>query len=332
MDPERLKRFAVSIGQVLSFGAKIAAKALYLGFQLATSAAVTAYESIVSLTKVVLDRDSLKRRIPSRTLAEIEREQLIADAQSAQTIERPAGPMLEDLPENIRIYAIGDVHGRADLLEDLIEKIDQDVFGYEGTVYLVFLGDYIDRGLQSCQVLDLLLNERLSRYETVFLKGNHEEAMVSFINDYSFGPSWAAYGGRETLVSYGVRPPKSLTLTDDWKRAHDEFVTRLPHHHEIFLMSLKTHFRIGPYGFVHAGVRSGTPFEHQSDKDRLWIREEFLNAKDREDVIIVHGHTPVNSPFQDHRRINVDTGAYFTGRLTAVKLEREVAEFLTTTT
>ena len=96
-----------------------------------------------------------------------------------------------------------------------------------------------------------------------------------------------------------------------------------------FLESLVTFYQIGPFGFVHAGVRSGVPFDEQTDKDRLWIRGEFLKAQKREDLFIIHGHSPVDSPYIDHRRINVDTGAYYSGRLTAVKLAGNEAVFLT---
>lgn len=231
-----------------------------------------------------------------------------------------------------RIYAIGDVHGRADLLENLIEIIENDSEGFDGQLGVVFLGDYIDRGFQSRQVIDLLIGARLSNFEVCCLKGNHEDAMLTFLSDPAFGPRWAAYGGRETLVSYGVRPPRSMTMGEDWHRAHSDFVKALPKEHETFLQQLDYSVRFGPYGFVHAGIRPGVPFEDQKESDLMWIREEFLKSQTDAELIIVHGHTPVDRPFHDHRRINVDTGAYFSGRLTAARLEGETVTFLTTKT
>lgn len=236
------------------------------------------------------------------------------------------------LDDGQRIYAIGDIHGRADLLDALIGIIEADADGYPGQVGIVFLGDYIDRGFQSRQVIEMLTGERLERFEVCCLKGNHEDAMLTFLGDPEFGPRWAAYGGRETLVSYGVRPPRSMTMGEDWHRAHSDLIHALPREHETFLQKLDHSMQIGPYGFVHAGIRPGVPFEDQKESDLMWIREEFLKSQANSDLIIVHGHTPVDRPFKDHRRINVDTGAYFSGRLTAARLEGDTVTFLTTKT
>lgn len=228
------------------------------------------------------------------------------------------------------IYAIGDIHGRADLLETLLELIDRDAETYSGKKMIVFLGDYIDRGFQSRQVIDTIISGRLSNYDVYCLKGNHEEAMLQFLADPEFGPRWAAYGGRETLVSYGVRPPRNQTRTDDWQEVHANFVAALPAEHEEFLIKLLPSLKVGQYGFVHAGLRPGVAFEDQSERDLFWIRDEFLKDQKPLDVIAVHGHTPVDKPFRDHRRINVDTGAYISGRLTAVRLETNTVAFLST--
>lgn len=249
-------------------------------------------------------------------------------ATPVQTLaDDPAGPPLEP---GQRIYAIGDIHGRADLLSNLIDLIDQDAAEYEGSASIIFLGDYIDRGFQSRQVIDLILSGRLSNYDVYCLKGNHEEAMLQFIADPEFGPRWASYGGRETLVSYGVRPPRSQTRLEDWRDVHASLVSSLPSEHEQFLLQLMPSVRIGRYGFVHAGLRPGVPFDQQVERDLYWIREEFLNDTKPLDVIVVHGHTPVDKPFWDSRRINVDTGAYISGKLTAVRLEENTVAFLST--
>ena len=229
-----------------------------------------------------------------------------------------------------RIYAIGDIHGRADLLANLLDLIDQDAEAYTGSKSIIFLGDYIDRGFQSRQVIDIILSSRMESYNVHCLKGNHEEAMLQFLADPEFGPRWAAYGGRETLVSYGVRPPRNQTRTDDWQEVHAALVAALPAEHENFLLQLLPSLKIGHYGFVHAGLRPGVSFENQQERDLFWIRDEFLNDQKPLDVIAVHGHTPVDKPFWDHRRINVDTGAYISGRLTAVRLEANTVAFLST--
>ena len=228
------------------------------------------------------------------------------------------------------IYAIGDIHGRADLLQNLLELIDKDAESFEGDKMIVFLGDYIDRGFQSRQVIDTIISGRLANYDVYCLKGNHEEAMLQFLADPDFGPRWAAYGGRETLVSYGVRPPRNQTRTDDWQEVHANLVAALPAEHEEFLLRLLPSLKVGQYGFVHAGLRPGVRFEDQSERDLFWIRDEFLKDQKPLDVIAVHGHTPVDKPFWDHRRINVDTGAYISGRLTAVRLETNTVAFLST--
>ena len=236
------------------------------------------------------------------------------------------------LDDETLIYAIGDIHGRADLLENLLNRIDQDATGFVGDVHLVFLGDYIDRGFQSRQVIEILLSDRLTPYQTHFLKGNHEDALLSFLSDPDFGPKWAAYGGRETMVSYGVKPPRSMTLNREWEAAHNDFLKRFPNAHQLFFRGLPTRVKIGGYGFVHAGMRPGRSFEDQNDYDLMWIRDEFLRGDAAFDVKVVHGHTPTDAPYNDDRRINVDTGAYFTGRLTAVKLTGQSVEFIATQT
>lgn len=240
-----------------------------------------------------------------------------------------AGDFLDD---QTLVYAIGDIHGRADLLENLLGRIDQDATGFLGEVHMVFLGDYIDRGFQSRQVIDILLSDRLDAYQTHFLKGNHEDAILSFLSDAEFGPKWAAYGGRETMVSYGVKPPRSMTLNHEWETAHNDFLKRFPNAHQLFFRGLPTRVKIGGYGFVHAGMRPGRSFDEQNDYDLMWIRDEFLRADAAFDVKVVHGHTPTDAPYIDDRRINVDTGAYFTGRLTAVKLTGQSVEFISTAT
>ena len=255
------------------------------------------------------------------------------------SIGRPKAPVIAPIPlaparvpGGQRVYAIGDVHGRADLLKQLLGDIQKDALGgdYTGRPVLVFLGDYIDRGFQSREVIDILLGDLMSPFDTHFLKGNHEAAMLQFLSEPGMGPRWIEHGGAETLVSYGIRPPRSRTATDDWAMASQELKRVLPREHLQFLMSLQLTVRIGDYMFVHAGVRPGVELDQQSEYDMLWIREDFLNDPRPLGAVVVHGHTPASQPHRDSRRVGIDTGAYISGQLTAARFEHEAVEFLST--
>lgn len=234
-------------------------------------------------------------------------------------------------PEGMRIYAVGDIHGRDDLLEQLLEKISADAAAKEpARNVIVFLGDYVDRGLQSCQVLDRLVEGPPPGFEAVYLKGNHEEAMLQFLGDAQFAKTWKYYGGLETLHSYGVT---ELTLSDDpavFERARERFEEILPDAHRMFLEKLGISAIFGDYFFAHAGVRPGIGLERQSEQDLLWIRDDFLRSRANFGKIVVHGHTPrENVEFQPNR-IGVDTGAYMTNVLTALVLEGAERDLLQT--
>jgi serine/threonine protein phosphatase 1 len=241
------------------------------------------------------------------------------------------GPLAQ-VPPGRRVYAVGDIHGRADLLIRLIQILREDIAreGFEGRPILVFLGDYIDRGFQSKDVIDVLLGDTLSPFETYFLKGNHEAAMLQFLTDPNIGPRWSEFGGAETLVSYGVRPPRTRTSMDQWAQASEELNAVLPSEHLHFLSNLDLSVRIGDYVFVHAGVRPGVPLDQQTEYDLLWIREEFLADRRPLGAVIVHGHTPAAAPHRDSRRIGLDTGAYLSGKLTAARFEHDTVEFIST--
>jgi serine/threonine protein phosphatase 1 len=236
------------------------------------------------------------------------------------------------VPAGRRVYAVGDIHGRADLLLRLLDDLRRDAQQgeFEGRPILIFLGDYVDRGFQSRDVIDILLSDAVSPFETYFLKGNHEAAMLQFLNDPSIGPRWAEYGGAETLVSYGIQPPRTRTALDDWSRASDDLKRILPHNHLHFLSNLDISVRIGDYVFVHAGVRPGVPLDQQSEYDMLWIRDDFLSDRKPLGAVIVHGHTPTSTPHKDSRRVGLDTGAYLSGRLTAARFEHDSVEFIAT--
>ena len=242
-------------------------------------------------------------------------------------------PPITRVPEGVTVYAVGDIHGRADLLIKLAHQILEDASHQTDPNHrhaIVFLGDYIDRGFQSKEVIDLLLSDMFAGFETRFLKGNHEEALSTFLVDASMGPKWANFGGIETLVSYNVQPPRGRESLEEWEYARQELIRNMPDNHQSFLENLELCLVLGDYAFVHAGLRPGRALEEQTERDILWIREEFLNDARPFENIIVHGHTPIGDPHRDHRRIGVDTGAYMSGRLTAVRLCGDEVSFITT--
>jgi len=255
----------------------------------------------------------------------------------SKTVERfkgggaPAGAAVE--PDGVRVYAVGDIHGRVDLLNSLLDLISDDVTAEAGEaeVTLVFLGDYVDRGPDSRLVIETLRQLKAYAGDRVsMLKGNHEEALLGFIADPASGPLWTDFGGRETLRAYGVNPPHLRADTEGWIEARDAFVAAIPDDHMRFLESLRLTETIGDYLFVHAGVRPGVPLSDQKEKDLLWIREEFLQSRRALDQMVVHGHTPTEKPEIMNGRIGVDTGAYATGVLTALVLQGETRSFLQT--
>ncbi len=234
-------------------------------------------------------------------------------------------------PEDMRIYAIGDVHGRLDLLRDLVDKINEDAQSAgSASIKVVFLGDYVDRGMDSCGVINLLIEDPFPNFDTIYLKGNHEQAILDFLKDPAFGTTWKYYGGLETLHSYGLTEALAATTAEDFVDVAQEFRDVLPEQHVSFLSNLPTKATIGDYCFVHAGMRPGIPLDRQVDEDMLWIRDTFLSSKHDFGKIIVHGHTPTETPVLARNRIGIDTGAYMTGVLTALVLEGEDYRFLQT--
>jgi serine/threonine protein phosphatase 1 len=221
------------------------------------------------------------------------------------------------------VYAVGDVHGRLDVLQPLVLELARD---YARTApaerpILIFLGDYVDRGPSSAGVIDLILrlaDEDL--FEVRTLKGNHEEAFLTFLDDPAFGETWMGHGGAQTLSSYGILTP-SRNEPEAWIAARDALVEALPPRHAEFLLKLQLMTTVGDYAFVHAGVRPGAPLARQTAHDLMWIRYEFLDSAGPFEKVIVHGHTPSEAPQVTPWRLGIDTGAYATGILTAVRLD-----------
>ncbi len=244
---------------------------------------------------------------------------------SPQSLADPP-PVSYSTPAETRIYAIGDIHGRADLLNETMEGIDEDLWRRPVSYAVeIYLGDYVDRGPDSKEVIELLAT-RLVRNNAVCLRGNHEEIMERFLQDPTILPSWLQLGARQTLASYGVhsRPEGSET----GKALHERFCRSFPRTHGLFLKCLKPWICCGDYLFVHAGIRPNVPLDRQNISDLLWIRDEFLNSPRDHGKFIVHGHTPVPHPDLRHNRINIDTGAWQSGILTCVILEGTSIQFL----
>lgn len=225
-------------------------------------------------------------------------------------------------PEGALIYAVGDIHGESALLEHMLEEIRRDAaeHGVGRECIAVFLGDYVDRGADSRGVIDILNGDPLPGFTIHLLMGNHEQAMLDFLESPEDRPEWLSFGGVQTLQSYGVRASIGVVDADRCRDLRDRFVRALPGEHRSFLERLEPMVSYGDYGFVHAGVRAGRRLEDQALEDLLWIREPFLRHRAPFDKVIVHGHTIVPDVELHRNRIAVDTGAYATGVLSAVAL------------
>ncbi|MDJ0608693.1 MAG: metallophosphoesterase family protein [Kiloniellales bacterium] len=219
-------------------------------------------------------------------------------------------------PDGSRIYAIGDIHGRSDLLRALHQKILADADASRATRRLVvYLGDYIDRGSDSRGVIDLLIEGPPPGFAAVYLIGNHEEFLLRSLEDESAIRPWLMNGGQETCLSYGI----DLR----WGRLQEQLTAEIPAAHRSFFERLSYSHSEGDYFFAHAGIRPGVPLDEQQPQDLLWIREPFLSSEADHGKVVVHGHTPTGAPVLRHNRIGVDTGACYGGALTALALEED---------
>lgn len=226
------------------------------------------------------------------------------------------------VPDGCRLYVVGDVHGRVDLLHRIREQIAADaVTASSSRKVLIHLGDYVDRGESSRQVVDLLLDEPLDGFETVFLTGNHEEMMLGFLDNAAVGAMWLNNGGDATLFSYGVRMGNGTSLDQRYIEMQRSLREKVPERHLVFLRDLKPYHVEGDYLFVHAGILPEIPLDQQVSQDLLWIRDEFLYSKADHGHCVVHGHTIVSQPEFLPNRIAIDTGAYFSNILTCLVLE-----------
>jgi serine/threonine protein phosphatase 1 len=237
---------------------------------------------------------------------------------------------LPRLPENLRVYAIGDVHGRADLLQQLFGLIDADLVRRPVTrPLIVTLGDYVDRGPASRQVIDLIL-ARAARQELVALKGNHDAYLLQALDDPTKMGDWLLMQGVETLASYGLT--SATVAGKKFADLAEAFSAAIPDAHRAFFRELKLSFSCGDFFFVHAGVRPGVPLDCQTEDDLIWIRQDFLRYRGDFGKVIVHGHTPLRDVERRVNRIGIDTAAYATGKLTALVIEGRDLRIIDTAT
>lgn len=227
-----------------------------------------------------------------------------------------------------RVYAFGDIHGCTRLLDEAWQKVEDDQRQRPlppEQVLEVYLGDYLDRGPDSRGVVERLIQRRAAR-RALCLAGNHENIALKALDDLEAFSRWLRLGAPETLISYGITPP--LRQADDVARAHREYRAGFPESHRRFLGSLPLFHVNGRCLFVHAGLRPGIPLQSQSAIDLTMIRQPFLGFRGDHAYLVVHGHTPVREPEIMRNRVNIDTGAYATGRLTCLAIEGDELHIL----
>ena len=234
------------------------------------------------------------------------------------------------VPAGERVYAVGDVHGRLDLLTALLDAIDRDDAGRDDAeTRIVLLGDLVDRGPELKQVIDHVLTRDWRGRDVAVLKGNHEEVfLLTLAGDLEATRFWLRIGGAETMISYGT--PVELIDRAGALDVVEDFAPRVPADHVAFLHGLADRVSIGGYCFVHAGIKPGVPIDRQKPADLRWIRDRFLDYEGGHGATIVHGHSIATDVENLHNRIGIDTGAYATGKLTAVGLEGDRRWFLST--
>jgi serine/threonine protein phosphatase 1 len=214
------------------------------------------------------------------------------------------------------VYAIGDIHGCLNLLKELERRIVEDAAGIQGAKWIVCLGDYVDRGPRSAQVLDHLMAPPPSGFRRICLAGNHEQFAFDFIRNGQYANGWFDVGGRETLASYGLHD-----ISSNPARLAQQLAECIPEAHVAFIGALPAMLAMPGFIFVHAGIDPRLTLEAQRDEVLLWSRPwEFVWPEAGTGCRIVHGHTPVAEPEIGQHRINIDLGAFASGRLCALKV------------
>ncbi len=234
------------------------------------------------------------------------------------------------VPQGQRVYIVGDIHGRDDLLRNLHEQVTADSEAYAGKKWVVYLGDYIDRGHESKNVVEELISHPLAGFERIFLRGNHEDALLRFLRDSNVARDWFQFGGEATVYSYGVAMAPGTRSDVSLKAIQVDLQRAVPESHVQFFQALRTSFEIGDYFCVHAGIDPLRALHDQRDEDLMWIRDEFLSSKKDHEKMIVHGHSIRETPDEQSNRIGIDTGAYYSNCLTCLVLEDSERRFLQT--
>ena len=232
------------------------------------------------------------------------------------------GHSIVTVPAGRRIYAIGDIHGRDDLLREMHRRIAEDAGarGWANNI-LIYLGDYIDRAPGSREVLALAMGDQPHGFAKVCLRGNHEAALLDFLRHPENGGAWIAMGGNAALQSFGVSPPSEFAAPETMARAAAQLAKALTPAEHQFLHDLKYGHREVGYFFAHAGIRPGVDLEAQEEDDLIWIRAPFLESAADHGAVVVHGHSVRREVEVRPNRIGIDTGAYYTNRLTCLVLE-----------
>ena len=240
--------------------------------------------------------------------------------------ERPPARRVAQVPDGERYYVIGDIHGRLDLFEELIEAIEADDAANEAAdTTVILLGDLIDRGPDSCGVIQRARDWGETR-KVRYIAGNHEEMFLESFDDKEMLRHFVKHGGRETILSYGIKRKRYNELT--MKDLQTEMAGLIPQDHREFLASFEDLIIAGDYVFVHAGLNPKRPVEEQKQSDLRWIRERFLKHPDPFSHVVVHGHTIFEDIERTDHRIGIDTGAFRTGRLTALVLEGDARRII----
>ncbi|MDX6767095.1 MAG: metallophosphoesterase family protein [Candidatus Methylacidiphilales bacterium] len=238
----------------------------------------------------------------------------------------PAAPRLHAAQRPPLLYAIGDVHGCLTELKALEARIVADAASEPGEKWLVMLGDYVDRGPHSAQVIDHLLAPPPKGFKRICLRGNHEAAMLGALDGAGL-ETWLGWGVESTLASYGLGAAQIALLSGPGRLSAKQqtLAAYIPDEHATFLRELPTMLTVPGYIFVHAGLRPGVPLAAQRDNDLLWIRGDFLDTDHDFGAVIVHGHTPADEPFLSAYRIGLDTGCFASGRLTGLRVDGDGA-------
>ena len=239
------------------------------------------------------------------------------------------------VPDGMRVYAVGDMHGRVDLVRRLHDLIRADVAEVRDEAtpahkVIIYLGDFVDRGNGCKELIDLLLDDPLEGFTPFYLRGNHEARMLDFLEDPEIGAEWVFWGGETTLRGYGADIENPAFGQQGWSWVRDEFQRNMPARHLSFFRATRFSHSVGDYFFAHAGVRPGVALANQDARDLMWIRKEFLESNADFGQVVVHGHTIVDDVEVRPNRIAVDTGAWRSGKLSCLVLEENQRHVLQT--